>query len=91
MESLDSDMDRSGQAGIDFLFVELETARTLLQVAATTQVEESRVRNRDNARLAYVTALQHAPKVALDHEQKQRFDRQVADVRTMLLEAGVTL
>jgi hypothetical protein len=67
--------------------LELETARTFLQTAATSQVEETRVRNRKNAQLAYETVLKYAPDVTLVGEQKWRFETLLAELRKLLLAA----
>lgn len=83
--------DPFNQAGEDFLFVELDTAFTFLQVAATSDVEETRVRNRENARAAYETVLLHSSRVVMQGEQKTQFESRLAELRTSLLEAGASL
>ena len=74
----------SNQAGMDFLNIELDTAHTFLQLAATTNVEATRVRNRANARTAYDSILQHSPQVTWQPEDKVRFEERLAELRGLL-------
>ena len=87
MESPKTAKDRLNQTGIDFLFIELDTAFTLLELASVTTVVETRVRNRRNALVAYETILRFAPLVTLTGDQKQQFDERLHELSTSLLEA----
>jgi hypothetical protein len=88
-------MDRSDElgeqfnrAGGGFLFTELDTGLTFLSVAATTSNNETAIRNRENARLAYESVLRYMGRIHLDVDEQTRFDEKFAELKGALLEAG---
>ena len=91
MESFDSLREQSNQAGVEFLFLEIETAQTFLQLAATTRVPETRHRNTANAHLAYDTILHYQQRITLAPEDEERFNEGVAELKQALQDLGVTL
>ena len=80
--------ERTNKSGVDFLFSEMDTAHTFLQLAATTGVEETRRRNIQNAQLAYDTILQHQAKVILTSAEKNRLEEGLGELKRALEKLG---
>jgi hypothetical protein len=81
-------VNQSNRIGVEFLFTDLRTAFTFLDVAKVTQVAESRERNRANAVKVYRTVLRLKPKLQLPKEDEARFEEQVAQLKRDLEEVG---
>ena len=81
----------SNQAGISFLFTELETAMTFLRVAETTRNQDSAARNHDNARAAYESAIHYQGRVRFGEDEKKTFENKLAELKRVLLAAGVAV
>ena len=83
--------EESNKVGAEFLVVELDTGLTFLDVAETTSSEESRIRNRKNAEIAYKTALRMAPRVMLVAAQKEAVNQRIAALKSRLEKHGIEL
>jgi len=81
--------EESNKVGAEFLVIELDTALTFLDVAETTTSEESRIRNRKNAEVAYKTALRMAPRVMLVAPQKEAVNERIAKIKSRLEKLGI--
>ena len=80
--------EQSNQAGIGFLWTELDTALTFLGLAETTRNQETALRNRDNARLAYESVLKYQGRVTFDESDTVPFAEKLAEVKRALLSLG---
>ena len=56
-------VQESHRVAVQFLVAELNVALTFLDVARTTEFEETRIRNEQNARTAYFTVIRLLPRV----------------------------
>jgi hypothetical protein len=81
--------EETNQAGMSFLLTELDTALTFLSVAETTRNGDSALRNRENARVAYQSALHYQGRVRFDEEEKVSFEDKVSEVKRALLAVGI--
>jgi hypothetical protein len=81
-------IDQSNQTGVQFLFAELKTASTFLDVANVTQVVETRDRNRAHAWKAYCTALRLMPRVVPSPEEAAELEKQITQLKKELEEVG---
>jgi hypothetical protein len=57
-------VEQSQRTGVQFLLADLAIGLTFLDVAAETQSEDTRTRNRQNARSAYDTVLRLLPRLS---------------------------
>lgn len=81
-------LDVSNQIGIRFLFTEVDMALTFLSVADASLNEETTVRNRENARAAYDSALHYRERVEFTEPERLSFEDKLAEVKRALLAAG---
>jgi hypothetical protein len=80
--------ERTNRSGIDFLFIDLDVANTLLDIAEGTQNEETARRNQNNARKAYDTLLRLLPKLRPNKQERQELDRKLSLLRDRLQTVG---
>lgn len=86
---LAKDLNRNG---VEFLLADLDTALTFTNIAASAdRDEETRRRNRENARKAYDTVLKLSKKFALKPEEKMVFDEKLQTLRRALERLGQVL
>jgi len=78
----------SNDAGVQFLFTELATAHTFLDIADVTESAETRDRNLRNAYEAYSAAMRYSPGVALTVEQAADLGQKIRDLKARLAGAG---
>jgi hypothetical protein len=78
----------SNNAGIDFLFTELDAASTFLDVAGTTGLAETRERNEGHASAAYDTILRMQNKVVMPPDQQETFQERLASLKSRLEDLG---
>lgn len=81
-------LEQSNQAGMSFLMTEMDTAMTFLSVAATTRHEDSAIRNRGNALIAYECILHYQGRLRFSMDEKVSFDLKLAVVRRALIAIG---
>jgi hypothetical protein len=89
MNSFAQMREQSNRTEADFLQIELDTAFTFLQTAEITRLEETRLRNYNNARTAYETVVRLCARVTLPLEERSMFETRLADLRSRLQELGV--
>ncbi len=80
--------ERTNRSGIDFLFIDLDVANTLLDIAEGTRNEETARRNQNNARKAYDTLLRLLPKLRPNKQERQELDRKLSLLRDRLQTVG---
>lgn len=80
--------EETNRIGAEFLFTELDSASTFLDVADTTGSEEGRHRNRNSAMTAYSTAIRLRDRVIMPAAQKDEFDRRLSALTTRLAGLG---
>lgn len=88
MQPFSKTIEQSNEAGIGFLWAEVDAALTFLDVASTTKSEETAVRNRDNACQAYRTILRYVGRVRFEPADKAVFEEKCTRLREGLVEAG---
>ena len=81
--------DETNHAGVEFLFTELDSCDTFLNVADTTQQAETRARNHQNALAAYQSLLRYRPRVLFDSTQESEFETKLTELTHRLVKAGV--
>jgi len=69
---------------VDFLLTDLDLAMTFMDIAKTSQIEETVRRNHNNARKAYDTVLHLLEKLTADAGQRQVIDAKLALLKTRL-------
>ena len=74
--------------GIQFLIADLSVAHTFLDVAEVTQSEESRKRNRLNARTAYEMVLHFLPRVSPSDEEYPVLENKLRQLKERLIALG---
>ncbi len=74
--------------GFEFLLIDIDAALTFMDVAETTNSDETRQRNFKNARHAYDTVLQLMHTAGLNAAQKKEVQERLAALRTRLEAAG---
>lgn len=83
--------EEANLAAADFVLTELDTGITFLDVADTTAVEESRLRNRENANTAYETVLRYRDRVLFNEVQQSEYDTKFNELQNRLKDAGFVL
>jgi len=78
----------ANQNAVDFLITDLDLAMTFMDVAKTSQIEETVHRNYNNARQAYDTVLRLLEKLRTDARQRQIIDAKLALLKTRLEAVG---
>ena len=76
------------QSKVSFLFIDLNLAMTFMDVADTSDLEETTRRNHANARTAYDAVLRLANKLMLNADQRQAIDAKLALLKTRLQAVG---
>ncbi|HKF46728.1 MAG TPA: hypothetical protein VKB38_05175 [Terracidiphilus sp.] len=84
-------LPQSDQIGVSFLFTELESADTFLDIADTTSMPESADRNRRHAFKAYMTVRDLLPLVVLQEEEEADIYHKLNLIRQRLIEAGYSV
>jgi hypothetical protein len=74
----------ANEIGISFLIVELDTAMTFMDLAASTGVVETARRNRGHARDAYEVVMRLLPRVTPDEAQRGVIARKLAKLKARL-------
>jgi hypothetical protein len=80
--------EQTNLLGIDFLMTEIAAGCTFLDVADTTGVEETRIRNRKNAQTAYDTIQRLRSRVTMSPAQLDAFSTRLKTLKRRLLDAG---
>jgi hypothetical protein len=78
----------ANQTGVELLLVDLDLALTFLDVADTSHIEETRQRNRNNARKAYDTVLRLLETLKPDAGQRRAIDAKLVLLKTRLQAVG---
>lgn len=73
---------------MQFLIADLSVAHTFLDVAAVTQSEETRKRNRLNARTAYEMVLHFLPRVSASDEEYPALEDKLRKLKERLIAVG---
>ena len=81
-------VEQSQRIGVQFLIADLTVAHTFLDVAEVTQSEDSRKRNRQNARVAYETVLRFLPRVSPSDEEWPSLETKLRTLRDRLIALG---
>ena len=81
-------VEESQRIGIQFLIADLSVAHTFLNVAEVTQSEESRKRNRLNARTAYEMVLHFLPRVSPSDEEYPALEDKLRKLKDRLIAVG---
>jgi hypothetical protein len=74
--------------GLDFLLIDLDLAMTFMDVAETSQIEETRCRNHSNARKAYEAALHLLENLRPSASERQVIGSKLALLKTRLQAVG---
>jgi hypothetical protein len=88
MPSTSQIVEQSQRIGIQFLFADLTVAHTFLDVAEVTQSEQSRKRNRMNARTAYEMVLHFLPRVSPSDEEYSALEDKLRKLKERLVALG---
>jgi len=78
----------SNRAGVEFLLVDLDTALIFMDVAATSEVQETVDRNHTNAHNAYNTVLHLLQNLKPDAEQRSALDGKMNLLKARLEAVG---
>lgn len=81
-------IENTNRIGVDFLFADLATGLTFLQVALTTTHSEGRTRNFDKALQAYRTVLRFLPRVVPSPNEQLTIQKMLQELKTGLEDAG---
>lgn len=84
-------VEQSRRVAVQFLIAELNLALTFLDVAGTTERDETRKRNEQNAQTAYFTALRILTRVEPSDEEQPTVQRKLAEVKDSLHSLGYAL
>jgi hypothetical protein len=76
------------EAGLKFLLIDLDVALTFMDLAQTSDSEETTRRNHHNARKAYDTVLRISERLVPDAGHQQALDAKLAVLKTRLQSAG---
>ncbi len=77
-------IQQSHRIGVEFLLVDLDTGLTFLDVADATSSDETRTRNRQNARIAYDAVLRLLARLAPTTEERSVLDAKIAALKNRL-------
>ncbi len=78
----------ANESGVAFILVDLDTALTFMDVAATSEIQENVERNHRNARNAYDTALHLLTLVRPDASQRKTIEDKLATLKARLEAVG---
>ena len=81
-------MQESHRVAVQFLVAELNVALTFLDVAQNTSLEETRIRNEQNARTAYFTVIRLLSKVDPTDEELPGLQSNLARLKDRLRALG---
>lgn len=81
-------LDESHRIGVQFLLTDISAAMTFLDVADTTQSQETRGRNHQLAMTAYETVLRLLPKVIPSEHEWVELQTRFAALRDRLISLG---
>jgi hypothetical protein len=81
-------VEDSQRIGIQFLIADLTVAHTFLDVAEVTHSEQSRKRNRLNARTAYDMVLHFLPRVSHSDEEWPALETKLQKLKDRLIAVG---
>ena len=84
-------LEQSHRIGVQFLLADLATALTFLDVSEVTGLEESRLRNLQNARHVYDTVIRLMPKVAPSHGERAVLEDRLAELKRRLIATGESI
>ena len=84
-------VDESHRIGVQFLIADLGVALTFLDVAETTRSEETRKRNRENARTAYNAVRRFLPRLSPSEEERAELEAKLSTLTSRLRELGYVL
>jgi hypothetical protein len=74
-------IQESHEAGVQFLYTELETGNTFMDVAEVTNLDETRIRTRQNAIRAYQTVIRLMKRMVLSHEDTAELRARLAQLK----------
>lgn len=81
-------IQQAHRIGMKFLLVDLATALTFLDLSETTQSDETRTRNRQNASVAYDTVLRLLPRLKSSAEERSAVEAKLTELRSRLSALG---
>src|SRR5260370_42533220 len=84
-------LEDSNRVGISFLLTDLKTILTFLNIADVTANEETRLRNRTQARNGYRAVLRHLPGVRPSPEERLEIEEKLATIKSRLENAGIAV
>ena len=82
------DRDRAETAATDFLVTDLDLALTFMDIAETTNIEETAHRNREKARRAYTTVKDFLSRPALKQVDRGSIETRLARLKARLDAVG---
>jgi hypothetical protein len=82
-------MDESQRVGVQFLMADLTMGLTFLDVAQTTESEETRMRNCQNARTAYEAVVNFLPRVSPSDEEWATLEAKLRKLKDRLVALGL--
>ncbi len=90
LRSFDLTIRRSNYVRLSFLMTELDVGITFAKIALESGNEDTRTRNRRNARKAYDTALHFLPKIRETQAEDKQINGKLATLKTFLQSLGET-
>ena len=84
-------VDQSHRVAVQFLLADITVALTFLDVADTTHSQDTRDRNRQNARSAYDTVLRLLPNVNATDEERIALQSKMERLKGRLLASGYSI
>jgi hypothetical protein len=81
-------IQQAHRIGMKFLLVDLATALTFLDLSEATGSDETRKRNRQNARTAYGTVLRLLPRFKSSGEERSAVEAKLIELKTRLSALG---
>ena len=91
MKSFGELKDETNHAGVEFLFTELGSCDTFLNVADTTKLAETRSRNLENAHVANKSLLRYRTRLLFDAAKQSEYETRLTELARRLMEAGLAL
>ena len=88
MSSVPENIEALKITSAEFLLTDLDVAWTFMDVAETSGIEETVVRNHQNARKAYDTVLDFLSKLTLTASDRNAVEEKLAVLKTRLENAG---
>lgn len=81
-------LEEANRAGVSFLLTDLDTVLIFLKIAGDTGNDETRSRNRKQARDGYSAILRHLARLKPTPDERLILDEKLASVRSRLRAAG---